>query len=83
MKEGNPIFKAWESCQFAAQEAIGKLNAKDEERVAADERIARRKSECAAKQRVIDERRPRMAQLSESDRAALKAVENDVATNCR
>jgi Domain of unknown function (DUF4124) len=90
MKEGNPISKAWEDCQFAAQDAIGKLNAKDQERVAAEERkraeqdrIAQRKGECATKQKVLEDRRPRLAQLSESDRAAFRVVENDVAMNCR
>lgn len=90
MKEGNPISKAWEDCQFAAKDAIGKLNARDQEKVAAEERkraeqdrIALRKQECATKQKVLDDRRPRLPQLSESDRAAFRAVENDVAINCR
>ncbi|TAG27288.1 MAG: DUF4124 domain-containing protein [Burkholderiales bacterium] len=90
MKEGNPISKAWEACQFAATEAIGKQNAKDREKAEAEERkrreqekIAQQKSECATKQRVLDERRPRLAQLSESDRAAFRVVEQDMAINCR
>jgi Domain of unknown function (DUF4124) len=90
MKEGNPTSKAWEACQFAASEAVGKLNAKDREKAEAEERkrreqekVAQQKSECAAKQKVLDERRPRLANLSEADRTAFRAVEQDVAMNCR
>jgi Domain of unknown function (DUF4124) len=90
MKEGNPISKAWEACEFEATDALGKQSAQDRERVAAEERkraeqdrIASRKSECATKQKVIDDRRARLSQLSEQDRAALRAVEQDVAINCR
>lgn len=61
MKEGNAITAAWEVCQFAASEAVGKLNAKDRENAEAEERkrreqdkIAQQKSECATKQRVLD-----------------------------
>jgi hypothetical protein len=90
MKEGNPISKAWEACQFAASEALSKLNAKDREKAEAEERkraeqdkLAQRKSECATKQKVLDDRRPRLAQMSEVDRNAFRAVEQDVAANCR
>ncbi|MBS7808718.1 DUF4124 domain-containing protein [Variovorax sp. PCZ-1] len=90
MKEGNPISKAWETCQFAVSDALGKLSAKDREKAEADERrrreqekVAQQKSECAAKQRVLDERRARLPSLSEADRAALRVVEQDVAANCR
>jgi Domain of unknown function (DUF4124) len=90
MKEGNPISKAWEACQFAASEAVGKLNAKDREKAEAEERkrreqekVAQQKSECATKQKVLDERRPRLNSMSESDRAAFRAVEQDMEMNCR
>lgn len=90
MKEGSPISKAWEACQFAASEALDKLNAKDREKAETEERkrreqdlIAQRKRECAVKQKVIDDRRPRLAQMSEADRNALRAVEQEVAANCR
>jgi Domain of unknown function (DUF4124) len=90
MKEGNPISKAWEACEFEATDSIGKLNAQDQAKAKAEEakraeqdRIASRKSECATKQKVIDDRRARLSQLSEQDRAALRAVEQDVAINCR
>jgi Domain of unknown function (DUF4124) len=90
MKEGNPISKVWEACEFEATDALGKQSAQDRERVAAEERkraeqnrIAIKKNECATKQKVIDDRRARLSQLSEQDRAALRAVEQDVAINCR
>lgn len=90
LKEGNPISKAWEACEFEAKDAITKQSAKDRERVEADERkrgeqdrTAQRKSDCATKQKLLDERRPRLAQLSEQDRNAFRAVEQDVAMNCR
>jgi Domain of unknown function (DUF4124) len=50
------------------------------------EQLAReqaRKSDCDAKRRVLDERRPRLAQLSEQDRRAFAAVESEVARDCR
>jgi hypothetical protein len=90
MKEGNPISKAWEACEFEAKDALGKQSAKDRERIEAEERkrgeqdrIALRKQECATKQKLMDDRRARLAQLSEADKAALRAVEQDVAMNCR
>jgi hypothetical protein len=90
MKDGNPISKAWEACEFEAKDALNKQSAKDRERVEADERkraeqdrVALRKQECGTKQKVIDDRRARLAQLSEADKAALRAVEQDVAMNCR
>lgn len=90
MKEGNPIARAWEACQAESQEATRKIVAKDRERTESEDRkrveqdlIAQRKSECATKQKVLDERRPRLAQLSESDRAAFRVVEQDVAVRCR
>jgi hypothetical protein len=90
MKDGNPISKAWEACEFEAKDALSKQGAKDRERVEADERkraeqdrVALRKQECTTKQKVIADRRARLAQLSEADKAALRAVEQDVAMNCR
>jgi hypothetical protein len=90
MKEGNPISKAWEACEFEAKDSIGKLNAQDQAKAKAEEakraeqdRIAIKKNECATKQKVLDDRRPRLAQLSEQDRAAFRAIEQDVAMNCR
>lgn len=90
MKDGNPISKAWEACEFEAKDALSKQGAKDRERVEADERkraeqdrVALRKQECTTKQKVIDDRRARLAQLSDADKAALRAVEQDVAMNCR
>jgi hypothetical protein len=90
MKEGNPISKAWEACEFGAKDALGKQSAKDRERIEAEERkraeqdrIALRKQECATKQKLMDDRRARLAQLSDADKAALRAVEQDVAMNCR
>ena len=90
MKEGNPISKAWEACEFEAKDALGKQSAKDRERIEAEERkraeqdrIALRKQECATKQKLMDDRRARLAQLSDADKAALRAVEQDVAMNCR
>ncbi|MFM7332770.1 MAG: DUF4124 domain-containing protein [Brachymonas sp.] len=90
MKEGNSIFKAWENCQGQAKNALDKLQSKEQERLAAEQRqraeqdrMALRKSECAAKQKVLDERRARGAQLSEADRAALRNLENDMVLNCR
>jgi hypothetical protein len=89
MKDGNPISKAWEVCEFEAKDALGKQGAKDRERVEADERkraeqdrVALRKQECSTKQKVIDDRRAR-PQLSGADKAALRAVEQDGAMNCR
>jgi hypothetical protein len=90
LKEGNPISKAWEACEFEATEAMEKQSIKDREKQVAEERkrteqdrIAQRKQECATKQKVIDDRRARLAQLSEQDKAALRAVEQDVTMNCR
>ncbi len=90
MKEGNPISKAWEACEFEAKDSIGKLNAQDQAKAKAEEakraeqdRIAIKKNECATKQKVLDDHRPRLAQLSEQDRATFRAVEQDVAMNCR
>ena len=90
MKAGNPVSKAWEDCQFEAKDAIGKLSAKDQERATEDarkrneeSRMAQRQSECFAKQKVIDARRARLSQLTEAERNALRAVEQDVAINCR
>jgi Domain of unknown function (DUF4124) len=53
---------------------------------ARNEQLAReqtRKSECDAKRRVLDERRPRLAQLSDSDKRAFAVVESEVARDCR
>lgn len=90
MKEGNPISKAWEACEFEAKEALGKQSAQDRERVQAEERkraeqdrLALRKQECATQQRLVDDRRARFAQLSDTDKAALRVVEQQVAANCR
>jgi hypothetical protein len=90
MKEGNPLSKAWEACELEAKDALGKQSAKDRERVEAEERkraeqdrLALRKQECATQQKLVDDRRARLAQLSDTDKAALRVVEQQVAANCR
>jgi hypothetical protein len=90
MKDGNPISKAWEDCTFEAKDALGKQSAKDRERIEAEERkraeqdrVALRKQECATKQKTLDERSARVAQLNDQDRRALAALTADIQLNCR
>ncbi len=89
MKVGNPIGKAWDACMPAAGEALGKLHAKERERAKTEngkrseqDLIAQKKHECDTKQKVLAERRPRLAQLNESDRTAFRVLEQDVAVRC-
>ena len=90
MKDGNPISKAWEACEFEAKGAMDKQSVKDRERVEAEERkrmeqdrITQKKLECTTKQKVLDDRRPRLAQLSEQDRKVFATLEQQVAQDCR
>ncbi len=86
---GNPITTAWMACDIeqltraepsTAERA--KVEAQERNRVEQN-KIAQRKSECSAKQKVLDDRRPRLNTLSEADRIAFQTVEKDVAANCR
>jgi Domain of unknown function (DUF4124) len=90
MKEGNPISKAWEACEFEAKDSINKLNAKDQEIAQAEERkareqnrIAEQKHTCATQRKTLEERRQRAGQVSEQERAALRTIEQELAANCR
>jgi hypothetical protein len=74
----------------AMDSSLGKLSAQDEAMLKAEEakraeanRIAVKKNECAAKQRVLDSRSGQSNSLSEQDRKALAALTADVQANCR
>lgn len=82
-KEGNPISKAWEACLFEAQDALGKQNAAEQSKRVEQDRLAQKRIDCAAKQKLLEERRPRMAQLAETERAALRVLESEYAQQCR
>jgi hypothetical protein len=90
MKDGNPISKAWEDCTFEAEDAVGKLNAKDqaalqteENKRRAQDRMAQQKLECATKKKTLNERSAIVAQLSDQDKRALAALTADIQINCR
>ncbi|NJM43039.1 MAG: DUF4124 domain-containing protein [Brachymonas sp.] len=83
MKEGNPIFKAWENCQGETKVALDKLHADARNQGANQGREMVRKNECAAKQHVLNEKRQKTNTLNEKDRADLRVLEDDIALNCR
>ena len=66
-------------CAARMRELVQAENARNEQLA----REQTRKSDCDAKRRVLDERRPRLAQLNEQDKRAFAVVESEVARDCR
>jgi uncharacterized membrane protein YccC len=90
MDANHPTAKAWASCEPEIKQIIAAAQAKD--KAAADalqtkrreqEAANEKKRSCDAKREVVVARNARAAQMSEQDRAALKAFEQDVNTQCR
>lgn len=91
LMDGNhPTAKAWASCEPEVRRLVAAAVAKD--KAAADALEAKRREQaavdekkrsCEAKREVVVARSARAAQMSEQDRTALKALEQDVNTNCR
>lgn len=66
-------------CAARMRELVQAEAARNEQRA----REQTRKSDCDAKRRVLDERRSRLAQLSEPEKRAFTTVESEVARDCR
>jgi hypothetical protein len=90
MDANHPTAKAWASCEPEIKQIIAAAQAKD--KAATDALQAKRREQeaanekkrsCDAKREVVIARNARAAQMSEQDRAALKAFEQDVNTQCR
>jgi hypothetical protein len=78
--EARELFERTErECGDALRRAVEAEHA----RAAAARQAEARRAECAAQRRVLDERRPRLASLPPSDRAAFEQLEREVARDCR
>ncbi len=72
-----------QQCAPRMREALGAENARAEAEARRQNAAQNLAEACAAKQRVLDERRPRLASLSQPDQRAFAVVESEVARDCR
>jgi Domain of unknown function (DUF4124) len=68
--------------QKCAQQMRDAIKAENDRNVAESKRVTAL-SECAAKRRVLDERRPRLASLSADEKKVIALVELEVARDCK